>query len=342
MATGDRTDLLERQRHDRHRGLGLTDDDVLRMYETMLLARRLDERMWILNRSGQASFVISCQGHEATQVGAAWALDRERDWVYPYYRDVGLVLHLGLSPRHLMLALLGKAEDPSSGGRQMPNHFASPEHRIAPQSSVVGTQIPQAAGTALASKLRGDGAVTLVTFGEGATAQGDFHEGLNFASIHKLPVIFLCENNGYAISVPVEKQVASADVADRALAYDMPGVTADGNDPLEVYRVTREAVDRARAGEGPTLIEAKTYRLLAHSSDDDDSAYRSREEVEAWRKKDPIPRFAAYLKENALIDDQGLQEMEERVRQAVDDATDYAQQAPYPRAESLLDHVYGE
>ncbi|BAS26680.1 thiamine pyrophosphate-dependent dehydrogenase E1 component subunit alpha [Limnochorda pilosa] len=342
MATGHRTDLLERQGHDRHGKLGLTDEDVLQIYEAMLLARRLDERMWILNRGGQASFVISCQGQEAAQVGAAWALDRERDWVYPYYRDVGLVLVLGVTPRELMLALLGKAEDPASGGRQMPNHFSSPERRIAPQSSVVGTQIPQAAGTALASKIRGDGAVTLVTFGEGATAEGDFHEGLNFAAIHKVPAVFLCENNRYAISVPVEKEVSVPDVADRALAYGIPGVAVDGNDPLEVYRATREAVERARAGEGPTLIEAKTYRLLAHSSDDDDSGYRPREEVEAWKKKDPIPRFAAYLKEQGLIDHGGLQAMEERIRQIVDDATDYAEQAPYPRAEHLLDHVYGD
>lgn len=341
MATGDRVDLLERYQHGRHRELGLTDEDVRRMYEVMLLARRLDERMWILNRTGQAPFAISGQGHEAAQVGAAWALDRERDWIYPYYRDVALVLVWGLTPRDLMLQLLGKSADPSSGGRQMPNHFSSRRLRIAPQSSVVGTQIPQAAGTALASKLEGTGAVTLVTFGEGATAQGDFHEGVNFAAIHRLPVIFFCENNGYAISVPAEKELSVPDVADRALGYGIPGVTVDGNDPFEVYRVVREAVERARAGEGPSLIEAKTYRLLAHSSDDDDSTYRPREEVEAWRQRDPLPRLAAYLKEHGLADDADLQALEEQVRQQVDDATEHAQAAPYPRAEHLLDHVTG-
>ncbi|HEY8530758.1 MAG TPA: thiamine pyrophosphate-dependent dehydrogenase E1 component subunit alpha [Limnochorda sp.] len=319
----------------------MSDDDVRQMYETMLLARRLDERMWILNRAGQAPFVISGQGHEAAQVGAAWALDRERDWVYPYYRDVALVLVWGLTPRDLMLQLLGKAEDPSSAGRQMPNHFSCRRLRIAPQSSVVGTQIPQAAGTALASKLRGDGAVTLVTFGEGATAQGDFHEGVNFAAIHRLPVIFFCENNGYAISVPAEKELSVPDVADRALAYDIPGVTVDGNDVFEVYRAVREAVERARAGQGPSLIEAKTYRFLPHSSDDDDTLYRSREEVEAWRERDPLPRLAAYLKAEGLAGEADFQAWEERVRRVVDDATEYAQAAPYPRPEHLLDHVYG-
>ncbi|MBI3966041.1 MAG: thiamine pyrophosphate-dependent dehydrogenase E1 component subunit alpha, partial [Chloroflexi bacterium] len=215
-----------------HADLPLADQELLDMYYYLLLARGLDDRMWLLNRQGKANFVISCNGHEASQVGTAWALRPGVDWVYPYYRDLGVILPLGMTPREVMLAVFARADDPSSGGRQMAGHWGKRDLKIVSVSSPVGTQIPQAAGTAYASKLFGSDEVTAVYFGEGTTSQGDFHEGLNFASIHRLPVVFICENNAYAISTPQRLEMAVGSVADRAPAYGMPGVSVDGNDVL--------------------------------------------------------------------------------------------------------------
>jgi len=310
------------------------------MYQKMLLARKLDERMWILHRQGKVAFHISGIGQEAAQVGLAFALKPGYDWVLPYYRDIGLVLSLGMQPRHLMLALFGKREDPSSGGRQMPSHFSYRPLNIVSVSSPVATNIPQAAGIALAAKLRHEDTVVVACFGEGSTSEGDFHEGLNWAGIHQLPVIFFCENNQYAISVPQTKQMAVENVADRAPAYGMPGVVVDGNDVLATYRATREAVKRARSGGGPTLLEAKTYRPVPHSSDDDDRSYRSREEVEIWKQRDPILRFEAYLEEQGLLGAELKEEALERVMTEVNDATAYAESAPYPEPEEALEPVW--
>ncbi len=247
-----------------HKDLGLTDEDVLNMYETMLMARRIDERMWLLNRAGKIAFVISCQGQEAAQVGAAFALDRTKDYIAPYYRDMGIVLHFGMTPKDLMLSAFAKAEDPNSGGRQMPGHFGQKKNRIITGSSPVATQIPHAVGVALVAKMQNKDYISFVTLGEGSTNQGDFHEGLNFAGVHKLPVITMVENNKYAISVPVEKQLGCAKVSDRAIGYGMPGVTVDGMNPLEVYKAVKEAADRARAGKGPTLN--RSNHLSSYSS----------------------------------------------------------------------------
>ena len=196
--------------NERHKELGLTDDQVLEMYRLMLMARKVDERMWLLNRAGKIPFVISCQGQEAIQVGAAFALDREKDWLCPYYRDLGMMLAFGQTARDQMLSAFAKAEDPNSGGRQMPGHYGDKRFRIVSGSSPVTTQLLHAVGVALAAKMEKKDFVTLTTFGEGSSNQGDFHEGLNFAGVHNLPVIFMCENNKYAISVPVEKQLAGA------------------------------------------------------------------------------------------------------------------------------------
>lgn len=269
----------------RHEELGLSDEQVLEMFRTMLLARKIDERMWLLNRAGKIPFVISCQGQEAAQVGAAFALDREKDYALPYYRDMGVVLAFGMTAKELMLSAFAKAGDPNSGGRQMPGHFGQKKNRIVTGSSPVTTQVPHAVGIALAGKMEKKDLVTFVTFGEGSSNQGDFHEGANFAGVHKLPVIFMCENNKYAISIPVEKQLACKNVSDRAIGYGMPGYTIDGNDPLAVYKAVKEAANRGRRGEGPTLIETVSYRLTAHSSDDDDRVYRDKEEVEEAKKK---------------------------------------------------------
>ncbi|MCM3617607.1 thiamine pyrophosphate-dependent dehydrogenase E1 component subunit alpha [Sutcliffiella horikoshii] len=327
---------------NRHQALGLSDENVLEMFETMLRARRIDERMWLLNRAGKIPFVISCQGQEAAQVGAAFALDREKDYVLPYYRDMGVVLAFGMTTTELMLSGFAKAEDPNSGGRQMPGHFGQKKNRIVTGSSPVTTQVPHAVGVALAGRLEGNDLCTFVTFGEGSSNQGDFHEGANYAAVHKLPVIFMCENNKYAISVPYEKQVACEKISDRAIGYGMPGITVDGNDPLEVYAAVKEAADRGRRGDGPTLVEAISYRLTPHSSDDDDRAYRERDEVDAAKAKDPIISFAAYLKEAGVLTEEKEKEINDKIAKEVNEATEYAENAPYADAESAMKHVYAE
>ncbi|MFF0826899.1 thiamine pyrophosphate-dependent dehydrogenase E1 component subunit alpha [Brevibacillus sp. NPDC003359] len=326
----------------RHEQVGLTDAQVLDMYYYMLLARKIDERQWLLNRAGKVPFVISCQGQEAAQVGAAFAMEKDRDFLCPYYRDLGLVLVFGQTARDCMLSAFAKAEDPNSGGRQMPGHFGGKKYNILSGSSPVTTQVPHAVGMALAGRMKQKDFVVYASFGEGSSNQGDFHEGANFAGVHKLPVIFFCENNKYAISVPLNKQLACESVADRAIGYGFPGVSVDGNDPIEVYRVMKEAVERGRSGQGPTLIEAVMYRLVPHSSDDDDRVYRTREEVEEAKKKDPLIVFAAYLREIGLLDEHKEADMLARVQLEVDEATEYAENAPYPTPESTMTYVYGE
>ncbi|SEH62455.1 branched-chain alpha-keto acid dehydrogenase E1 component [Halobacillus karajensis] len=327
---------------NRHKALGLSDEQVLDMFRTMLLARRIDERMWLLNRAGKIPFVISCQGQEAAQVGASYALDREKDYALPYYRDMGVVLSFGMTAKDLMLSGFAKAEDPNSGGRQMPGHFGQKENRIVTGSSPVTTQVPHAVGIALAGKMEKKDFVSFVTFGEGSSNQGDFHEGANFAGVHKLPVIFMVENNKYAISVPVSKQLACEKVSDRAIGYGMPGYTVDGNDPLAVYEAVKSAADRGRNGEGPTLIETVSYRLTPHSSDDDDRTYREREEVDEAKKKDSIVTFANYLREAGILTDEKEKEMNDEINKIVNEATDYAENAAYAEAESALNYVYEE
>jgi 2-oxoisovalerate dehydrogenase E1 component alpha subunit len=326
----------------RHVELGLSDQDVLQMYYYMVLARSLDERMWQLQRAGKAMFVISGPGHEGAQVGMTWPLDRERDWFVPYYRSVAAVLVKGMTPTDILLAVLAKATDPSSGGRQMPGHYAHPRYRILSTSSPVGTQYPHAAGLAYAAKLRKTGEVVLVTIGDGGTSQGDWHEALNFAAIHKVPCLFAVENNRYAISVPLHKQMAVPSVAVRAAGYGMPGVSVDGSDVLECYRAAKEAYDRAKRGEGPTLLEFRVERLGSHSSDDQQERYRPREEIETARQRDPIPAFRRYLESVGLWDDEQEQALRDRVRREVDAATDEAERAPDPDPATASRHVYYE
>ena len=261
--------------------VGLTDDDLIGMYRLVALSRALDERMWILNRAGRIPFVISGQGHEGAQVGIAWAFEKGHDWIAPFYRSIATCLTFGMSPRDIMTAQYATANDPSSGGRQMPGHYGSHEHNLVSVSSPVATQLLHAVGIALAAKIRKTGQVAMTSMGEGSSNQGDVHEGLNFAAIHKLPFVFVVENNGYAISVPAAMQVSVPNVADRASGYGIPGIVVDGVDVLACYAATRDAVARARAGEGPTLIEAKVTRLTGHSSDDQQTKYRSEDELDA-------------------------------------------------------------
>lgn len=325
---------------NRHEEVGLTNDDVLKMFETMLMARRIDERMWLLNRAGKIPFVISCQGQEAAQVGAAFALDNTKDYIAPYYRDMGVVLHFGMTAKDLMLSAFAKAEDPNSGGRQMPGHFGQKKNRILTGSSPVTTQLPHAVGVALAAKMEKKDFISFVTLGEGSSNQGDFHEGLNFAGVHQLPCITMVENNKYAISVPFDRQVASKNIADRAISYGMPGIEVDGKDPIAVYKVVKEAADRARSGGGPSLIEAVMYRLTAHSSDDDDRQYRTAEDIAEGKALDPLILFSKYLRDLDVLPVKLEKEINERIMELVNEATDYAEAAPYADPEDALKHVY--
>lgn len=325
----------------KHRRLGLTDDQVIEMYTYMLKARMFDERGFILQRSGKIAFHVSGIGQETAQVAAAYALQKGKDYFLPYYRDYGFVLTVGMTMRELMLSVFAKAEDPNSGGRQMPGHFSHKKLNIVTGSSPVTTQVPHAVGFALASKMKRQSFVSFVTFGDGSSNQGDFHEGCNFAGVHKLPVIFMCENNQYAISTPLHKQTAGS-IAERAAGYGFPGVKVDGRDPLEVYRVVKEARERALKGEGPTLIEAVMYRIPPHSTSDNDLLYRTKEEVEANRSKDGLLVFRQYLIDCGVWSEEREAELAEQIKAELIEATNYAEQAPFPKPEDTLRHVYAE
>jgi 2-oxoisovalerate dehydrogenase E1 component alpha subunit len=322
--------------------VGLSDERLLEMYRTVALARAIDERMWILNRAGRVPFVISGQGHEGAQVGIVAALRRNHDWMVPYYRSVAAVLAFGMSAREIMLAQYAKASDPSSGGRQMPGHYGGAAYNILSSSSPVGTQILHAAGIALAAKIRGTDQVAITFMGEGSSNQGDVHEGLNFAAIHRLPMILVVENNGYAISVPSVKELALPDVAARASGYGIPGIIIDGADVLESYRAATEAVARARRGDGPTVLEAKVTRLTPHSSDDQQTKYRSAEELATERALDPLPRFREQLATAGILTAELDERFRAEIRTAVEDATDHAEAEPDPDPETATWHVYAE
>ena len=325
-----------------HEALGLSVDDLLSMHRLMLLARLIDEAALRQNRMGRAPFVVPVSGHEGCQIGTAWPMRRGTDVWVPYYRDLGVVLVAGMTPEDVFLGVFSKAADPSSGGRQMPNHWSSRRLSILSHSSPIATQVPHAAGVAYAMKYRGEDGVVACWFGEGATSEGDWHEGLNFAAIHRLPVVFVCENNEYAISVHQDKQMAVKDVASRAAGYGMPGVVVEGSDVLGCYRAMKDAHDRARAGEGPTLIECKTYRYLPHTSDDDDKSYRSRAEVEQHRHRDPIDRFVAYLIGRGLTDHDRIQAVHDELKAEVDAAITWAWDAPDPDPAGVGRHVFAE
>jgi 2-oxoisovalerate dehydrogenase E1 component alpha subunit len=322
--------------------LGLSRDDLLEMYRLIVVTRAVDERMWILNRAGKIPFVISGQGHEGAQVGVTFGLQKGHDWMVPYYRSVASLITFGMTPREIMLAQFARGVDPSSGGRQMPGHYGVADRQILSVSSPVATQLLHATGIALAAKIRKTGQVTMTYLGEGSSNQGDFHEGLNFAGIHRLPVVYIVENNGYAISVPMSLQSAVEDIAMRAAGYNMPGVVVDGADVLACYRAGKEAIDRARAGEGSTLIEAKVSRLTAHSSDDQHTKYRTSEELEAEKARDPLPRFRDQLRDAGLLDEETEARLLDESRKVVEDSTDWAEAQPDPDPATTQRHVYAD
>jgi 2-oxoisovalerate dehydrogenase E1 component alpha subunit len=313
------------------------DADLLRIFDTMLLVRVVDDRMMKLQRQGKIGFYMKALGEEATHF-AVYAL-RTTDWVYPSYREQGAWFWAGYTLEQFLNQLFGNGEDPVKG-RQMPVHHSADWLNYVSISSPVGTQIPQAVGTAMAMKASKTDGVALVYFGEGTSSTGEFHVGMNFAGVAKALCIFFCCNNGYAISVPTVKQCAAKTYASKAVGYGMPGVRVDGNDILAMIQVTREAVERARAGEGPTMIEAVTYRREGHSSSDDPSVYRDPTEPEPWAKKDPVNRMRGYLQGKGLWSEQAEKQIVDKHNAAFTAALDRALALPDPPVESIFDDVY--
>jgi len=328
----------EAARFERH---GLSDEQLVAMLRTMVMQRTLENRGFQLNRQGKIPFASASEGHEAVQAGAALAFARGKDVYVPYYRDLGLNLGIGLTPYEVLLSLFARKDD-HSAGRQFPHHYGSKRLGLYTISSIIAAQIPHAVGAAYAMKYRKEDRAVLVTFGDGSTSEGEWHESLNFAAVHRLPVVFLCENNQWAISTPLAKQMAQPDVAARAAGYGMPGVIVDGMDPVACYAAVKEALDRARTGGGPTLVEAKCYRFLSHTTDDDDRTYRSREEVEEQRKRDPVPVFERTLIEAGVLTAENAEALKRSVLAEANDATDRAEAMPYPATEDLYTNVYAD
>lgn len=324
---------------DKKRDPGIEPDGLRKMFRLFLLLRHLDERMLRLQRQGRLGFYMASTGEEACQIGAAWALAPE-DWVFPSYREPGIALWRGYSLEDFTCQLMGNAADPIQG-RQMPVHHSVRAANFVSISSPVGTQIPQAVGAAYAAKLRGDRAVAMTFFGEGTSSTSDFHVAMNFAGVWRTPCVFFCRNNHWAISVPLEKQTAADTIAQRADGYGFPGVLVDGNDVLAVAAVTREALERARAGDGPTLIEGRTYRRGAHSSSDDPNAYRDPSETKEWERRDPVERFRKYLDSRKIWKEAWEKDLAEEIKSEVGAALSAAEaQPPKPPVESLFEQVY--
>ena len=323
----------------------LTDDDLLEMYRTMVLSRTLDERVWLLNRQGKAAIVASAQGHEGAQIGAVKASDPTRDHYLIYYRELCTMMALGVTPTEMLLGFLARDGEPLSGARQFPLHGSMDRVDIVSFSNVVATQMPHAVGFALADQMRGIDAVTIAYFGDGASSMGDTHESLNFAAIHKLPVVFFCENNRYAISVPLSKQMAIENIADRAESYGMPGIMVDGMDPVAVYEAMYLAIENARNGGGPTLVEARVERFYPHTSDDDHTRYRSAEDIETMTSRDPIEIMEQMLSSRDVLGAARRDQIWESARRIVNDATTAAENAPLPQPtgdNDIYKHLYAD
>ena len=305
----------------------LSDDELKRMYRAMLLGRRLDERMVRLQRQGRIGTFAPIKGQEAAQIGSIVTLAKT-DWMVPSFRETAAMLWRGWPLEKLLLFFAGYLE----GGQPAPD-----QHDL-PITIPVATQLPHAVGLAYAAQYRGDEAVVMAFFGDGATSEGDFHEAMNFAGVWGLPIVFVCQNNQWAISVPLKKQTHSRTIAQKALAYGLPGLQVDGNDVLAVYSACREAVERAREGDGPTLIECVTYRLGVHTTADDPTKYRSEEEVKEWERKDPLTRFSAYLDKKGLLEPGLEDEIDGEIAAAV---AKFEQVGPADPL-TVFDHVYAE
>src|SRR5256884_2644795 len=307
---------------------------LLRLYREMVRLRTLDERMMTLQRQGRVGFYGACTGQEAATLASAIALE-PLDWIFPALREAAAMLLRGFPLVPYLCQVFGNSGDETKG-RQMPSHMASRRVNQVSWSSCIGTQLPQAVGAAMAARLRGDRTVVAAYMGDGATSSADFHVAMNFAGVFKPPVVFICQNNHWAISVPSSKQTASESIAVKASAYGFPGVKVDGNDALAVYLAVKEAVDRARNGGGPTLVECETYRIGAHSSSDDPTRYRDEREVEQWKKRDPVDLMRSRLQAWRMWTAQQEDELRAQVLEQVNAAIAEAEKKPDPPRESLF------
>lgn len=317
----------------------LSPDELVEMYGHMVMTRALDERMINLQRQGRIGFYVPSTGEEAAQIGSG-ALFGDGDWIFPSYRVPGLFLQRGASLQHMVANCYGNEAD-NCLGRQMPVHYAFGDLKMVSISSPIGTHIIQATGTAMAQRIKADGGLSACYFGDGGTSSNDFHSGLNFAGVWKAPVLFICTNNQWAISVPLEKQTASETLAVKAAAYGMPGVRVDGNDVLAVHAACKEAAERARAGDGPTLLELMTYRRGPHSSSDDPTRYRGNQ-ADEWLDRDPILRFRKYLEREDIWSQGQEEELVESCKAQVNEAITAVEKLPMPALETLFTDVYAK
>ena len=319
---------------------GLTAADLVEICRQLVLVRTMDERIWMMNRQGKVPIAASAQGHEAAQLGSLLAAQKDGDcFLFPYYRDLAIKMAAGLTPRQVMLSFMGKDGDPYSGARQFPLQGADLPRNIIQISNVVAAGLTQSVGYALGCKMMGDDTVTICYFGDGATSQGETHEAMNFAAIHRLPIVFICENNKYAISTPQATQMVVVDVAARAEAYGFPGFVIDGMDLMACYEATRQGIDFARRT-GPTLVEMKCERFMPHTTDDDDRRYRDRDVLDAARQFDPVTTFPAELVSRGIVSPEQVDQFKAEALQLVNDATDFADAAAPPDASTIYDNLY--
>jgi len=316
---------------------GLKDQLLLEMYQYMVRARILDGWLLKLQRMGRVALHAPNRGQEATAVGAALALRRE-DWLFPSYRELGALLVRGMSEEEILDRALSTIDDPLKGSDFA--IYGNRRYNIVPAPIPVGNQITHAVGAAIAAKILGDKIVAMTFFGDGATSRGDFHAGLNFAGVFKAPVVFVNQNNQWAISVPVKRQTAAPTIAVKGVAYGVPGIRVDGNDILAVYTVVSEAVDRARRGEGPTLVEAVTYRLGPHTTADDPDRYRTKREVEAWERREPIRRFRLYLEKKGILGPGDAEEIQRKWESRIEETVVKVLDKPPLPPEVILEDVY--
>ncbi|MFW5898401.1 MAG: pyruvate dehydrogenase (acetyl-transferring) E1 component subunit alpha [Candidatus Saliniplasma sp.] len=308
------------------------DDEILKeMYWWMFYARKADEKALKLQRQGRMGTFAPIEGQEAAQVGASMAMG-DKDWFVPAFRELGSYLQRGVGLEKNYQFFMGDVR-----GNEIPDGLNN-----LPITVPVSTQIPHAVGLAWGMQIKGDDGAVLCIFGDGATSEGDFHEGLNFGGVLKVPVVFFCQNNQWAISVPLEKQTASETIAQKAHAYGFPGIYVDGNDVLAVYQATKTALDRARKGEGPTLIEALTYRLSMHTTADDPTRYRTQEELDRWKDKDPLKRFRIYLEDKGIWTKGWQEELEKRAKKKIDEAVQAAENIDEHSVEEMFEHMFSE
>tara|TARA_Y100000814_G_scaffold19192_1_gene13199 strand:+ start:972 stop:1970 length:999 start_codon:yes stop_codon:yes gene_type:complete len=321
---------------------GITTDKILEVYEQMLMVRTIDERVWAMNRQGKVPIAASCQGHEAAQLGTLLAAESHPEsFFFTYYRDLAIKFGVGLDETQIMLSYLGKQGDPYSNGRQFPLQGSDLQRNVIQLSNVVAAGMTQAVGHALASKIQKKAAVTMSFFGDGASSQGECHEAMNFAGIHKLPIIFICENNHYAISVPQKLQMAISEVSERAPGYGLESISIDGSDLLQVYESMQKAIALAKSFT-PVLVEMNVERIMPHTSDDDHTRYRALSEIDQLAQRDPLLKLKTLIQDNSFASEEQLEEMLSRCNSRINTATSLAEAAPEPDTKTLLNNLFVE